>query len=117
MDERKGGSNNPEAAEIWYKLSQENGKGLVGREGRDRSCPGPFSRTADTEQFMERGGRRAVSSVTGMGVEEAGEQVKLSGSCELALAPLPWAPLPAVLAQLSSTLTGPSHVQQGRSVL
>lgn len=50
-------------------------------------------------------------------MEEAAEQVKLSGSCEVALAPLPWAPLPAVLAQLSSTLTGPSHIRQGQSAL
>lgn len=63
------------------------------------------------------GGRGAVSSVIGMGVEEAAEQVKLSGSCEVALAPLPWAPLPAVLAQLSSTFSGPSHIQQGWSAL
>lgn len=58
MDERKGGRNNPEAAEIWHNLSQENGKGIMGRERRESSCSGPFSRTAGTEQLMGRGRER-----------------------------------------------------------
>ena len=86
--------------------------------GEERECcSGPFSRTAGIEQLMGTGRERGCLLCHRMGVEEAAERVKLSGSRGVALAPLPWAPLPAVLAQLSSTLTGPSHIQQGQSVL
>ena len=36
------------------KTCQENGKGIMGRERRESSCSGPFSRIADTEKHMER---------------------------------------------------------------
>ena len=37
--------------------------------------------------WRESGGRGAVSSVTGMGVKEADEQVNVSGSCEDCVSP------------------------------
>ena len=37
--------------------------------------------------WRESGGRGVVSSVTGMGVKEADEQVKVSGSCEDCVSP------------------------------
>ena len=57
----------------------------MGRERRESSCSGPFSRITDT--WRESRGRGVVSSITGMGVKEADEQVKVSGSCEDCVSP------------------------------
>lgn len=77
VDERKGGRNNPEGAQIWHNLSRE-WEGHHGKRKKGDSCLGPFSRITDTEKHTcrESGGRGAVSSVTGMGVKEADEQVE-----------------------------------------
>lgn len=65
MGERRGGRTDPEAAEIRHHLSQENGKGNMGRERRESAVLDLSLEPQAQSSSWGQGGRGDVSSVTG----------------------------------------------------